>query len=162
MKDFRKLLYTSTLLVSILIMNSCKDDEFPKPVVQVDIAEYYGEWNGINSELLVGNAAGVKTNSALPEIMSLRTEAGKDTFNFKDPTSKLPIAGRAGTWFVVQVNNSNDASLNGSRLLRLAVKSPTRTTYTNLAIIRKTDNELVLGNDYIQNSRDFTTLTYTK
>lgn len=161
MKDFRKLLYTSTLLVSILLMNSCKDDEFPAPARQVDIAEYYGEWNGKSSVLLVG-PGGAKTTSTLNQIMSLRTEAGKDTFNFKDPTTQLPIAGRAGTWFVVQVNNSGDASLNGSRLLRLAVKSPTRTTYTNLAIISKTNNELVLGDDYTQNSRDFTTLTYTK
>ncbi len=144
------------ILVSILI-GSCKREYIPTQQV-VATNDYVGEWNGTTAvtRALTGTDI-VETSAPLTEIMSLRQENGKDTVNFKDPTTGLNIAGRNGTWSITEVTNTEDPSLNGARLLRLRViTAANRITYTNFTIKALQAKTLVLNNGANK------TLTYTK
>lgn len=143
--------------ICILMIGSCKREYIPTPQT-IAVNEYVGEWNGTTTvtRALTGTDI-VETSVPLAEIMSLRQENGKDTVNFKDPVTGLNIAGRNGTWSITQVTNTEDASINGARLLRLRViTAANRITYTNFTIKALQAKTLVLYNGANK------TLTYTK
>ena len=135
------------LILVCILMVSCKREYNPTPKT-ITISEYAGEWNGTTTvtRALTGSDI-IETSAPLSEIMSLRQENGKDTVDFKDPVTGLVIAGRSGTWSITQVTNTEDASLNGARLLRLRViTAPNRITYTNFTVKDLQTKTLILNN----------------
>ena len=125
---------------------SCEKNSLPQTET-IAANAYYGEWNGVTaSTRSLTNGKITETPASLNEVMSLRQENGKDTFNFKDPVTGINIAGRLGTWYITQVNNSEDQAVNGARILRLRViTSATRITYTTLTIKQLDGKTLVLN-----------------
>ena len=146
-----------TCLILSLMAVSCKEENLPLAVT-VTSSDYTGEWKGVSvitRSLTSGNI--IETPAALSEVMSLRQENGKDTFNFRDPVTGMNITGRLGTWHITQINYSEDAALNGARILRLRViTSLTRITYSTYTIRDLNGKQLVLYDGANK------TLTYNK
>ncbi len=146
----KKILINSIILpvffAVVIMATGCEED--PLPLTEtISSGNYLGEWAGatITTRALTAGTIS-ETTVPLAEIMSLRQENGVDTFNFKDPITGNNIAGRQGTWYVTQINDSEDPALNGAKILRLrVVASATRIIYTTLTIKQLESKQLVLN-----------------
>ena len=133
----------SALFLLVTAVLSCKDDPFPLTETIVS-GTYVGEWTGATTTIrsFTANAI-IEPTIALDSTLSLRQEGGRDTFNLRRTSTGATIL--SGTWFITQVNNSENAALNGVRLLRLRViSSPTRINYTTYTIKQLEGKNLVL------------------
>jgi hypothetical protein len=140
-----------------MAVTGCEDDPIPV-AIRENTSAYAGEWVGQDAVTVTNN--GVSTTAILPEILSLRTEAGKDTFNIINAATGAIIVERSGTWSVVRVEGQDGEGTNN--ILRLGVRTAGRVTYSVFAIKEVTGNSLVLLDGYTNNSRNLITLRYTK
>jgi len=142
-KILKTLKTISALFLLGALVVSCEDDPFPLTET-IAPGPYSGEWSGVNTVIrsFTANAI-IEPTIALDSTLSLRQESGRDTFNLRRTSTGATIL--SGTWFITQVNNSENAALNGVRLLRLRViSSPTRINYTTYTIKQLEGKNLVL------------------
>jgi hypothetical protein len=134
------------VILAGLALTGCEKNSLPATRALAADA-YYGEWNGLTAvSRSFTNGKIVENVAVLNEIMSLRQESGKDTFNFKDPVTGMNIPGRQGTWYVVQISNDSDEALNNARVIKLrTITSATRITYITLTIRDSGPKNLVLN-----------------
>jgi hypothetical protein len=150
-----KLFLTLGLCSGLLLFSGCTKEEADPSVQRLDSVTLglTGEWKGV--DLVVLNANGTTTTNPLTDVISLRTEAGKDTFNIRNAAGQVT---RSGTWSVVEVQGPHPAN----RVLRLGTRAANRMNYLTFVLQEASGNNLVLLDNYEDNGRRHRTLRYGK
>ncbi|MBC8033388.1 MAG: hypothetical protein H7Y03_04530 [Chitinophagaceae bacterium] len=139
MNSFVNKLPLILLFFVTLTIVSCEDDPLPLNEA-ITTSDYYGEWKGVSLTTRAFTSGTIsETSLPLLDVLSLRKEDGKDTFNFKDLSTGSIMPKRKGTWYVTQINDNNNAELNGTRILRLRVDTLAARLFDSTYTIKEVD-----------------------
>lgn len=150
-----KLFLVVGLIPSLLVLTNCTKEVADLSVMRLDAAAagVAGEWTGV--DLVVLDRTGSSTTNPLTEVISIRTEAGKDTFNIRNAAGQVT---RSGTWSIIDVQGLHPAW----RVLRLGTRAANRMNYLTYVLQEASGNNLVLLDNYEDNGRRHRTLRYGK